>query len=118
MLHPLLHEHLIQLRLLRPLWTSSLQSNIRIKSAISNAADVANHILGTQPSAETLNWMPTVTQTGILTSQEAQERYSEDSEGLLMAEDDLEDEIAGLLDSDVTVEDATAEVVWKLPVRL
>lgn len=105
----MLLQHLTQLRLLCPLWTSILQSDVRIKSAISNAAEAAHQILGTQPSTVTLNWMPTVTQTGL------QEQTSEDSEGVML-EDDLEDEIAGLIDSDSTVEDATAEVVWTLPV--
>ncbi|KAF7981458.1 hypothetical protein HWV62_33483 [Athelia sp. TMB] len=125
-LHPLLLEHHIQLQLLQPQWTSVLQSNIQIKSAIANAARAAHRILGMQPSMD-LNWAPTViaespelehndTMTDdprVLTSQES---LVEDSEGV-MVEDVLEDEIDGLLDSDSMVEDATAEVVWKLPLQ-
>ncbi|KAF7979480.1 hypothetical protein HWV62_42311 [Athelia sp. TMB] len=74
-----------------------------------------------------LNWVPTVIaespelehhdttndDPGVSTSQES---LVEDSEGV-MVEDALEDEIDGLLDSDSLVEDATAEVVWKLPLQ-
>ncbi|KAF7981244.1 hypothetical protein HWV62_34613 [Athelia sp. TMB] len=125
-LHPLLLEHRTQLRLLQPQWTSVLQSNVRIQSAIANAADAAIHILGIQPSID-LNWVPTVIaespelvyhditidDPSVIASQES---LVEDSEGV-MAEDALEDEIDGLLDSNSMVEAATAEVVWKLPVQ-
>lgn len=101
--------------MLRPQWTSTIQSDVRIKSAISNAAEAAHRVLGTEQSTMTLDWMPTVTQNGLLTPLEAQERISEDSEGVML-EDDIEDEIAGLIYSDSTVEDATAEMKWTLPV--
>lgn len=119
LLHPLLQEHRIQLRLLQPQWTSVLQSDVRIKSAISNAAETADRILGIQPSP-TLDWVPTViahvTDADISPSPEVNERV-EDSEGV-MVEDELEDEMEGLMDSESMDEDATAELVWSLPVRV
>lgn len=118
MLHPLLQQHRTQLRLLQPLWTTVLQSDIRIKSAISNAAEAANRILGIQP-AMTLDWVPTIIActmaTDVPPSTEAYECIDDDHEDL-MAKDELEDEVEGLIDSESMIEDAAAEIVWRLPV--
>lgn len=126
-LHPLLQEHRTQLRLLQPQWTTIIQSDIRIKSAVSNAADVASRLLGIETST-TLDWMPTVTAqlpefahhdirtSDIMLTEDIQERIGEDSEGFIV-EDVLEDEIEDKIDSDSLIEDADAELIWALPVR-
>lgn len=118
----MLLEHRTQLRLLRPQWTSVLQSDIQIKSAISGAAETANRLLGIQ-STPVLDWMPTV----ILQTQEllddAYDVFSasdirqdvEDSEDLI-AGDDIEDEVGGLVESDCLAPHAAADIIWTMPV--
>lgn len=115
------------MRLLQPQWNTILQSDIRIKSAIANAAEAADRVLGIQP-VTALDWVPTViaettelqdhddhdvTDIDTPPPPEVLERKPEDSEEVL---DDLEDEVAGMVDSDSMLEDATADMVWKLPV--
>lgn len=137
-LHPLLQEHHTQLRLLLPQWTTIIQSDIRIKSAVANAADIASRILGIE-STPTLDWMPTViaqspdlahrdimacdtnimfSDTDLLSTESAQEHvYAEDNGEGFIVEDTLEGEIEGAVDSESLLEDADTEVIWALPVR-
>ncbi|KAF7972323.1 hypothetical protein HWV62_18424 [Athelia sp. TMB] len=120
MIHPLLQEHHIQLRLLQPQWTFALQSDIQIKSAIAQATDTANRVLGISPST-TLDWVTTV----MLSTSESLDYDSitidaplvvEDSEEAMVV-DALEDELDGLVESDMLDDDVAAEVLWRLPVR-
>ena len=124
-LHPLLQEHRTQLRLLQPQWTNILQSDIQIKSAIAGAAETANRLLGIQLPI-VLDWVP----TGIVQAEpldcdagdgfsvpKAYERIGgEDSEDVV-AEDAIEEEIEGLVDSESMAVGAAVDIVWKLPVR-
>lgn len=124
-LHVLLAEQHRQLLFLERRWSTPLASNLRFSAAVQEATKTAHALSGADTSV-VFNWMPPAFAPTVITDKDESTDndfqpsadipanvYSLDSENLI-AEDDLEggDDV----DDEESIEEASATILWTLPV--